>query len=197
MPHGHIAQRVCLSLTTERKESLTAQVSSLHLSAFSKKDGCVPVCANLAATRDPDEPSSKILRKTARTSEFSALMPWSADRTPWDYENAAQVSLSCVNPRNNRNGFPMVFASDQLGSFTQLYIAGEKSITCYVQQGKHTLLPLCCHWSAGIHLPDPQNLLMQPASPVTGVRAINMKHCSCMCIQGVSKIYAHMLIPQL
>lgn len=99
------SRKTVLSFTTERKCSLTAQVSSLHFECIQLKDGCVPVCANLAATIDPDEPSSKILRKTARTSEFSALTPWSADRTPWCHENAAQVSLSRVNPQNNRNGF--------------------------------------------------------------------------------------------
>ena len=108
--HGHIAQRLCLSLSTERKESLAAQVSyfqfeCIQFECIQLNEECVPVCANLAATIDPDEPSSKILRKTARTSEFSALMPWSADRTPWGHTNAAQVSLLRVNPRNNRNAF--------------------------------------------------------------------------------------------
>lgn len=116
--------KTVLLLTTERRCSLTAQVSSLQFECIQLKDGCVPVCANLAATIDPDEPSSKILRKTARTSEFSALTPWSADRTPWCHENAAQVSLS----PEQQKWFSMVFASGQPGSFMQVYIPGEESI---------------------------------------------------------------------
>jgi len=88
----------------------------LQYVCFQLEDGCVPVCANLPATIDPDEPSSKILRKTARTSEFSALMPWSADKTPWGHDNAAQVSFSGVNSRNNRNSLQRCSPPASLGA---------------------------------------------------------------------------------
>ena len=42
---------------------------------FASQRKAVPVCANLTATMDPEEPSNNILRKMARTSEFSAFTP--------------------------------------------------------------------------------------------------------------------------